>query len=349
MNILPQLSLNAHHQTTKTMSIVDANGIRLTKDCNALEVDNLLKDVDDIVYTISHTNPRVKYPGETLNREIIYILPCNTELIIFVKYDYIKDEYHDYHYYVFRYKEETDNTELIIKNYNYRGGKLTGTFTYNVDNDLIIAISEYGENLHIPLKVINIDKIVNQTIDESKVSICPEVKIPTINNINYVKGNAYKGWYYFFIRYKIDNTDYTQWYNFGQPIYVDTINNNSIIKYCYPRNILVGGTGYDTLINLLDENKGLCSGCSDYISNNSDIANESIKFDIIDNNNDNNIRYIKYQIGFIVANKTYNKGFISNDININDSTFEVNISNCIEVGVTDFIIDLYNYYNVRYR
>ena len=347
MNILPQLSLNAHHQTTKTMSIVDANGIRLTKDCNALEVDNLLKDVDDIVYTISHTNPRVKYPGETLNREIIYILPCNTELIIFVKYDYIKDEYHDYHYYVFRYKEETDNTELIIKNYNYRGGKLTGTFTYNVDNDLIIAISEYGENLHIPLKVINIDKIVNQTIDESKVSICPEVKIPTINNINYVKGNAYKGWYYFFIRYKIDNTDYTQWYNFGQPIYVDTINNNSIIKYCYPRNILVGGTGYDTLINLLDENKGLCSGCSDYISNNSDIANESIKFDIIDNNNDNNIRYIKYQIGFIVANKTYNKGFISNDININDSTFEVNISNCIEVGVTDFIIDLYNYYNVH--
>ena len=348
MNILPQLSLNGHYQTQKSMSMVDANGIRLSKDCNTLETDNLIEDVSDIIYTISHTNPRVKYPGETLNREIIYILPCNTELIIFVKYDYVKGEYHDYYYYVFRYKEKTDNTELIIKNYNYRGGKLTGTFTYNVDNDLIIAISEYGENLHIPLKVINIDKIINQTIDESKVSICPEVRIPTINNINYVKGNAYKGWYYFFIRYKIDNTDYTQWYNFGQPIYVDTINNNSIIKYCYPLNILGAENDYANIISLLDENKGLCSGCSDYISDNSDIANESIKFDIIDNNNDNNnIRYIKYQIGFIVTNKTYNKGFISNDININDSTFEVNISNCIEVGVTDFIMDLYNYYNVH--
>ena len=43
MNILPQLSLNAHHQTTKTMSIVDANGIRLTKDCNALEVEMILE------------------------------------------------------------------------------------------------------------------------------------------------------------------------------------------------------------------------------------------------------------------------------------------------------------------
>ena len=98
MNILPQLSLNGHYQTQKSMSMVDANGIRLSKDCNTLETDNLIKDVSDIVYTISHTNPRVQYPGETLNREIIYILPCNTELIIFVKYDYVKGEYHDYYY-----------------------------------------------------------------------------------------------------------------------------------------------------------------------------------------------------------------------------------------------------------
>ena len=269
MNILPQLSLNAHHQTTKTMSIVDANGIRLTKDCNALEVDNLLKDIDDIGSTIENSKP-----NKTITESIIYILSCNKELIIFINYTYILSTSNANICKVFRYKEESDtdsHTELIINNYKYNGGKLTGTFTYNVDNDLIIAISEYGENLHIPLKVINVDKIVNQTIDDAKISICPEVKIPTIENINYIKGNAYKGWYYFFIRYKIDKTDYTQWYNFGQPIYVDTINNNSIIKYCYNRNILVGGTGYDTLISLLDENKGLCSGCSDYISNNLDM------------------------------------------------------------------------------
>lgn len=345
MNILPQLSLNGHYQTQKSMSMIDANGIRLSKDCNTLETDNLLKNAHDIGTTIANNAP-----NRVISKEIVYILSCNKELIIFANYAYKVTQDIAHKCKVFRYKEESDNeshTELIIEDYEYHGGKLTGTFTYNIDNDLIIAISEYGENLHIPLKVINIDKIVNQTIDESKVSICPEVKIPTINNINYVKGNAYKGWYYFFIRYKIDNTDYTQWYNFGQPIYVDTINNNIIIKYCYPKNIIVGGNEYVNLTDLLDENKGLCSGCSDYISDNSDIANESIKFDIIDNNNDNNIRYIKYQIGFIVANKTYNKGFISNDININDSTFEVNISNCIEVGVTDFIIDLYNYYNVH--
>ena len=346
MNILPQLSLNGHYQTQKSMSMVDANGIRLSKDCNTLETDNLLKNAHDIGTTIANNAP-----NRVISKEIVYILSCNKELIIFANYAYMVTQDIAYKCKVFRYKEESDNeshTELIIEDYEYHGGKLTGTFTYNIDNDLIIAISEYGENLHIPLKVINIDKIVNQTIDESKVSICPEVKIPTINNINYVKGNAYKGWYYFFIRYKIDNTDYTQWYNFGQPIYVDTINNNSIIKYCYPLNILGAGDDYANIISLLDENKGLCSGCSDYISDNSDIANESIKFDIIDNNNDNdNIRYIKYQIGFIVANKTYNKGFISNDINIDDNTFEVNISNCIEVGVTDFIIDLYNYYNVH--
>ena len=335
MNILPQLSLNAHHQTTKTMSIVDANGIRLTKDCNALEVDNLLIDKDDISTTIASSGFNFEI------KEILYILSCNNELIIFVLYKGAKTTCK-----VFRYKEESDtdsHTELIINDYKYNGGKLTGTFTYNVDNDLIIAISEYGENLHIPLKVINVDKIVNQTIDDAKISICPEIKIPTIENINYIKGNAYKGWYYFFIRYKIDKTDYTQWYNFGQPIYVDTINNNSIIKYCYPRNILVGGTEYDTLINLLDENKGLCSGCSDYISNNLDIANESIKFDI----NINEDKYDKYQIAFIIANKTYNKAFSTNDINISEREFELNISNCIECGINDIINDYYNYYNVH--
>ena len=199
MNILPQLSLNAHHQTTKTMSIVDANGIRLTKDCNALEVDNLLIDKDDISTTIASSGSNFEI------KEILYILSCNNELIIFVLYRVSKTTCK-----VFRYKEESDtdsHTELIINDYKYNGGKLTGTFTYNVDNDLIIAISEYGENLHIPLKVINVDKIVNQTIDNAKISMCPEVKIPTIENINYIKGNAYKGWYYFFIRYKIDKTD----------------------------------------------------------------------------------------------------------------------------------------------
>lgn len=441
MNILPQLSLNVHHQTTKTMSIVDANGIRLTKDCNALEVDNLLIDKDDISTTIASSGSNFEI------KEILYILSCNNELIIFVLYRGTKTTCK-----VFRYKEESDtdsHTELIINDYKYNGGKLTGTFTYNVDNDLIIAISEYGENLHIPLKIINVDKIVNQTIDDAKISICPEVKIPTIENINYVKGNAYKGWYYFFIRYKIDKTDYTQWYNFGQPIYIDTINNNSIIKYCYPKKVInttptnikqtyinkiivlckqypdcfihhqIGGTNevspvhiypdynelntlfnnyinahdtttkeqfienlkryfatlidttlseefpteFDTaLSNIVDEfisvyfssssinldtvvdiNKGLCSGCSDYFSNESDISNETIKFNI----NIKESKYEYYQIGFIVANKTYNKGFISNDININNKSFVVNISNCIEYEVNNLILDYYNYYNIH--
>lgn len=57
--------------------------------------------------------------------------------------------------------------------------------------------------------------------------------MPNINNIKYVKGNAYKGWYYVFIRYKINNTDYTQWFNFGSPIYNDVINKTSIIKYAF--------------------------------------------------------------------------------------------------------------------
>ena len=100
MNILPQLSLNGHHQTTKTMSIVDANGIRLTKDCNALEVDNLLIDKDDIGSTIENSKP-----NNTITKSIIYILSCNKELIIFVNYIYTLSTNIANVCKVFRYKE----------------------------------------------------------------------------------------------------------------------------------------------------------------------------------------------------------------------------------------------------
>ena len=64
---------------------------------------------------------------------------------------------------------------------------------------------------------------------ENKLSIVPEVKLPNISNVEYVKGNAYKGWYYLFIRYKINKTDYTQWYPIGYPIYIDTLNDKGLL------------------------------------------------------------------------------------------------------------------------
>ena len=55
------------------------------------------------------------------------------------------------------------------------------------------------------------------------MSIIPQITLPTISNLNYVSGGAYKGFYFMFIRYKIDKTNYTKWYSIGFPIFNDVI------------------------------------------------------------------------------------------------------------------------------
>lgn len=321
MKIIPDLVLNKHPRDINSMSLVDASNIRLSKDNSTILSDKNL-EINEIINNVIGT------------KSIVYILECNIELLIFIadNYETLK---------VYRYKEKTDTQEesisLVINNLEYHGGKLNGTFTYNIDNDLIIAISEYGDNLSVPLRIINIDKDpINGSIDNYKLPIVPEVKIPFINNINYVSGNAYKGWYYFFIRYKINDNDYTQWYNFGEPIFVDNIENNVIIKYCSFLNYTASTMSYNS-------EYGFCTGASDYFSNNKDICNKTIKFDV----KDIDTRYNKYQIGFIVFSKTYNKCYISNDIDKNNTNYELNYRTSIENGIDDFIRNNYNYNNVH--
>ncbi len=321
MKIIPDLVLNKHPRDINSMSLVDANNIRLSKDATTILSDKCL-DTNSIITNAIN------------NKDIIYILECNVELVIFIRNtNGILN--------VYRYKEKTDtqneSISLVINNLEYHNGKLNGTFTYNIDNDLIIAISEYGDDLSIPLRIINIDKDpVNGSIDNYKLSIVPEVKLPSINNINYISGNAYKGWYYFFIRYKINDNDYTQWYNFGEPIFIDNIENNVIIKYCSKPNYTGTTLAYDATY-------GFCTGASDYFSNNKDICNKTIKFDIKDIDS----RYDKYQIGFIVFSKIYNKCYISNDINKDNTSYELNYKTNIENGIDDFIRTNYNYNNVH--
>lgn len=321
MKIIPDLVLNKHPRDINSMSLVDANNIRLSKDATTILSDKCL-DTNSII-----TN-------KINNKDVIYILECNVELVIFVSNTNNTLN-------VYRYKEKTDTQKesisLVIDNLEYYNGKLNGTFTYNIDNDLIIAISEYDGDISVPLRIINIDKDpVNGSINNYKLSIVPEVKLPSIDNINYISGNAYKGWYYFFIRYKINDNNYTQWYNFGEPIFIDNIENNVIIKYCSKPNYTATTMAYDPTY-------GFCTGASDYFSNNKDICNKTIKFNIKDIDS----RYDKYQIGFIVFSKTYNKCYISNDINKDNTDYELNYRTNIENGIDDFIRTNYNYNNVH--
>ena len=363
MAIVPKLNKNLHPKDCDNMSLVDAHNIKLSNDgsCFVTEESISKNDVID-----KYLTDKYKDKG---GFKIVGVIPCNKELVIIViaGNDNTKAK-------IFRYHEGDDITDQGVYPaygndediyFKYHGGEINGAYTYNIEGSLIVAIAEYlDDNTNIPLRTINLGNINDSKIDSDKnldnrhLAISPEVHLPNINNIKYVKGNAYKGWYYFFIRYKINNTDYTQWFNFGSPIYNDVINKTSIIKYAFSSKFkdsqssvddiksIIIGDGNQLGISELSEYKafdGYCVGCTDYISDNKDVCNETftINIDSLDKS------YDKYQIGIICLSKSYSKAFATNDINININTFTFNSAIVKDCAISDLILDYYNYFNVK--
>lgn len=345
MDIVSKLQMNLHPKDTENLSFVTATNVKLSNDGSCITNEESIRENEYIKRFIENIYLSVKY-------NIVGIIPCNNELII------ITNAIGTDKTLIFRYREKDRKTKVVYQNLKYYGGEIKGTFTYNVEDSLIIAIAEYKDNKElIPLRTINLgnfddEKVINDRhLLNSQISVSPEVYIPSLTNIEYIKGNSYKGWYYLFIRYKINSVDYTQWFNFGQPIYVDTIDKYNIIKYAYKVDKIVNLTT-DVKTNKILAPKspkgGLCTGIVDYISNKTDIANETFKAEIKFYNN----IYDKYQIGIICTSKSYTKGFRTSDIVYNkyskeNNVFIFNKDILIENATNEFITDNYNYFNVK--
>ena len=358
MNIIPKLNLNKHPKDCDNLSLVDARNIKISHDESCITNENSIITNSLIQTTI--------FSQLKSNFFIRGVIPINIGIVLFVQsYNDVKNSVNKLYIYVYNEKtvDKDEYIYLAYKGLSYHGGKFTGTFTYNVENDLIIAFSEYDcdDNVLVPLKTINlgsIDKVNTEDNGdskqaESKLSIVPEVKIPNIGNVEYIKGNAYKGWYYLFIRYKINKTDYTQWYPVGYPIYVDVLNRNNIVRYIFNRDAFPEKSEetieLDQLTSLIIARKpydGYGVGFSDYISDTTDVCNETFKVSI----KDLDINYNIFQIGIICSSKSYTKCYKTFDIDIIKNVayyYTLNLKNCEEYNTQDLINTYYNYYNSK--
>ena len=342
MNITPKLSLNKHPKDCDSLSLVNATNVKVTNDLTLISNEEDLKR-NEIIYNTLNTEF-----GQS-GHSIIGAIPCNDEIIIFASGQATSA--------IARYNEKENKCKIIyngslLNNIN----KIKGTFTHNVNNDLIIAISLYNTNTDEPLRVFNLGKFNDTNIDNNQFkdeisSIIPEVKLPSIESHYYVKGSCYKGWTYLYIRFKINKTDYTQWYNFGYPIFVDDIYRQQIFRYCFYQ-YRTGRNGAEIdLYNVDDVDghsavpmDGFCTGCYDGFSNNSEISNTTFAINLNFNNFNN---FDQYQLGFVCASKAYTKAFITNDINISDTNYIFNPKYLSEGSITEFITAYYNYYNVK--
>lgn len=371
MDISPKLQMNLHPKDADNLSLVTALNVKVSNDESCITNEESI--VENTFIREYLRNFYRDEEGAYHEFVIVGVIPCNVELVLICI-----DVNEPTKAQIFRYKEATSSQKQSMKcaygnssdkYLAYHNGKIKGTFTYNVENSLVIAIAEYdGDDEKIPFRTINLgnyddtDIFSDKDCDDSMLSIAPEVRIPSMSNLKYLDGSAYKGWYYLFIRYKINSVDYTQWFNFGFPVFVDTLEQFAVTKYCYRQTINrlkiteawklmhpnQDASVWDIILaqNAID---GYCSGASDYFSNNTDIANETFSVDLRFPKNN----YDKYQIGVICASKSYTKAFRTADININKSnfaiydTFALHIKTMIEASAEEFIVDNYNYFDVR--
>lgn len=316
MQIIPSLNLNGHVKSVENMSLVNAKNIMVSKDNSVLSNENSLK-----IKTINGYDNK--------NAKIIGNINCNHEFIVF--YDNGN---------IVRYNEKYDNSKIVIEDFGYHGGKISGTFTYNKNNELIISYCEYDsiDNTDCPLCSVNLGLFED---DEHKdvydLPIISEVFIPRIifKNIN---GEWYKGWNFIFIRYKLNKHDYTQWY---------CTNASDITDSSFEYVIQSKGVSYDYIYG----NNNIGSKTYDYfkqlkanVSNETDISNITKILQITNLDK----RYKYYQLAVIVCRKDSTKCYSTDDINITINDVLLNTSNFSKQENTEEVVaTYYNYYNVK--
>lgn len=321
MFVIPELNLNKHPKDVKNGSLVDAINMQIDKDSALLTTENSIRYNEELEDKISECLGNDNF-------KIVYAIPCNTEIVFFIAVEDNTSELQ-----LVRYNEQKDACKLgpVI---DYSGGKFTGTFTYNL-NELIISFSEYDGEENVPLKVINLKDFEHTSRDDKFLHpIVPEVIIPTMTH-SYSKGNSYKGWYTVFIRYKISENNYTQWYNINKSIFVDEY------KETYIEDYWLSYKNSDK--NVSNPPKFYRAYTTKDISLSFDNCN--ITFNLSINRLDS--RYKNYQLGFVNQYNNKLTGLRTQDMDINTINYTFIASNIIIEDAEQFINTYYNYFDVK--
>ena len=345
MNIVPKLNRNKHPKDCTNNSLVGASNIMFDVDQNVLCNENKL-DYTENIYNYAQTVLANHYKINDFvfdTMEIVGSINCNKEIVYFVSY-YIEDE-NNKKLVIIRESEVLELTDsytnlptskyrayLLSSPLDYHNGEITGTFTYNRNNELIIVFSEYKEDnsLNEPLRTLNLDDL-DKTSDY--FTLVPEVRLPEIIEKLYIRKPWYKGQNYVFISFKISEDTYTQWYDLHTNVYLDTFYEKNIIN---ARLHDVPETE-NTKVSYNLKRKA-------YMSDRSDICDLSFALRFSMNN-----FYEYYRLAIVNVVKDTIRSFCSYDIPYTTNYVEVTANSFKkeDIAVSDIIKTYYNYYNVK--
>lgn len=322
------------------MSIVSDSGVdklydniltRIIADFNTIinpdsDYDNTLKEC--ATYFLDKIKTIINYKGDytqnykTGSFRIIDIIPNSNEFYCFINGIYttqVKGSDKKVHQenMIIRFDEETNLFYPCNCNWTYSRGNIDGCVINNLLGEKIINIGESGSSNLVPLKCINLSKS-HYTDDESIYTQSPNIPITNLGFGGMFSFTIPNGVYQFFVRYKIRDGFYTDWFPASKELFAG--NKNSTI------------TNYGTL---------------EYINTHLD-ADKSFIFSV-------NHLYIKYsknyesfQIGFILSHDDAIYARAWKHFNFGQTTikFDYRAYDAEEIEVTDLTRSTFALYNV---
>lgn len=322
MVIDKKLDLDRELEYFKDGSLSFAQNVVLSKDTLAFQNEPALVNF-------------VSIAGFTL----VGFIACNEEFVLFG----VENNDESVIYRIDKYTEQLSDENKCKTNWKWQGGEVFGTFTYNVNNELIIAISERGTSSDCPLKIINLDrdKYIEGS-DDNIYTLTPNIPKANMIDIEYVLGNRIKkGKYNFFIKYHIEDIYETGWFPIGVPVFIyDNLSSNEI-KPLIEENIQVVGDIDDNGVPKELARKNIKFG--DYYNKDDEYTNNNVLLDleIFDT-----LKYTHYTIGYIVNTTAGIEGCKTTKFNINTNKIQIGIYS-EPISIDELTINHFNIYNVN--
>lgn len=355
--IIPKLNLNKTPSLVESNSLIFAKNIRLDvdttihKDYSIMPMsihkgNNITELVDygiiinriisDIGASIKETETPDDYillaynhlqwiSGEELENgyitngthKIVGIIANSNEFYIFINGSCKNNGVQEVYNFIIRYDEKEDKFYPCNCNWNWSGGTITGCVVNNLLGEKILNIGEKDAITSVPLKCIN---LVTSTINDDERIYTQTSNIP-ITNLNFIGSFNYtipNGVYQFFVRYKIRDNFYTDWFPASKELFAGNKNINN--------------TSFGTV----------------KFTNTHRDSDSSFKFSVEHLFINQQYNYQSFQIGFIISHDDVimARAWKHFDFNISIINFDYNAKDAYEIEVTDLLKNAYQLYDV---
>lgn len=255
--------------------------------------------------------------------KIVGIIPNSNEFYIFINgtcsrgTDSNNKDIIETYNFIICYDEKEDRFYPCNCNWNWSGGTITGCVINNLLGEKILNIGEKNASTLVPLKCINLN---NSTIGDDERIYTQTANIP-ITNLNYIGSFNYvipNGVYQFFVRYKIRENFYTDWFPASKELFAGNKN--------------VTNTSFGTV---------------KFVNTHRDSDN-SFKFSVEHLFIDQKYNYKSFQIGFIISHDDaiMARAWKHFDFNVNTINFDYNARDAYEIEVVDLLKSAYQLYDV---